>query len=128
MDLDFESQSHELLTKIQEQHTSLLHLDSQFQTIKHLIIVKPCGSLSCSLNKKQNRKNIAFKQSTRKNVLLFEYKEREFLASQQRKILQSRICRKTIRRAQNQHQPKKNLPRSKAVSGIPIDMTSVFNI
>ena len=52
MDPDFESQSHELPTQIQERNTSILFLDPQFQTIEDPIIVKPCGRLSGSLNKK----------------------------------------------------------------------------
>ncbi len=67
MNSDFVSQSHKLSTKIQEQHTSLLFLDIQFQIMKDFINIKLCSWPSGSLNRKQSRRDIALNQSTRRN-------------------------------------------------------------
>ena len=88
--------------------------------------VKPRGRPSGSLNKKRTRKDIAFERSTRRDPSLFEHREREFSISQ-RGISRSGIRGRPVRRAQNER-TRENLAQSGNVSGIPTDMTSVFNI
>ncbi len=83
IDSDFESQSHELPTEIQEQYTSLFLLDSRFQPIQDPIIVKLCGRPLDLLNKKRSRRDIAFERSTCRDPSLFKHRKRRFLASQQ---------------------------------------------
>lgn len=98
---DFEFPNRESSILQHKRPTPTPLLDPRLQTIEDPITIKPRGRPSGSLNKKRNRKDIAFERSTRRNPSLFEHREREFSFLQQRGITRSGIRGKLVRKAQN---------------------------
>ena len=103
-------------------------LDPRLKEIEEPLVVKPRRRPSGALNKKRSRKSNNFEESTWGELSRFQHVEQHLLASQQRGIRQSGIRGKAIRKGQNRPQTRSDQSTSGNVTGIPMEMTSVFSV